>query len=62
MRVCYIILLAHEITDTCIFILGTVNCLKFYQDKYMFSASEDGSVCVWNCTTWECVYQLNGHR
>jgi protein MAK11 len=28
----------------------------------MLSASEDGTICVWKCKTWECEKVLKAHR
>ncbi|KAG8228251.1 hypothetical protein J437_LFUL015054 [Ladona fulva] len=41
---------------------GTITYLGFYGQTHMFSASEDGSLCVWRVGSWECTKVLKGHR
>ena len=40
---------------------GTINCLEFYQQGYLFSGSDDGNICVWNTRTWKCEKTLKAH-
>ena len=49
----------------CIFhsyLLGSITCLTFHNDTHMLSASEDRTICVWECRTWDCLKTLKGHR
>ncbi|KAJ7385113.1 p21-activated protein kinase-interacting protein 1-like protein [Desmophyllum pertusum] len=41
---------------------GTITCLAFHNNTHMLSASEDRTICVWECRTWECLKTLKGHR
>lgn len=41
--------------------LGTVTCVEFYHQSYLFSGSDDGTVCVWNTRTWKCEKTLKAH-
>jgi len=41
---------------------GSITCLTFYNNTHMLSASEDHTICVWECRTWECLKTLKGHR
>lgn len=41
---------------------GSVTWIEFYKGKHMFSASEDGSICIWKTFTWECLKTLRGHK
>lgn len=41
---------------------GTITCLTFHNSTHMLSASEDNTICVWECCTWECLKTLKGHR
>ncbi|CAL1540855.1 unnamed protein product [Lymnaea stagnalis] len=41
---------------------GTVNCLTFYGTSHMFSASEDGNICMWKSKNWEMLRTLKGHK
>ncbi|XP_003388740.1 PREDICTED: p21-activated protein kinase-interacting protein 1-like [Amphimedon queenslandica] len=42
---------------------GTINYLLFQDDgKYLYSASDDGSVCVWSTHDWQCLHVLKGHK
>ena len=45
-----------------LFIIGTITCLTFHNSTHMLSASEDNTICVWECRTWECLKTLKGHR
>jgi len=39
-----------------------VYCLAALDDDAMVSGSGDGSIKVWDPTTWECIQTLEGHR
>lgn len=41
---------------------GTITCLAFCNDSHMLSGSEDGTICIWECKSWECLKILKGHR
>lgn len=41
---------------------GAITELEFYKNKYLFSASEDASICCWNMATVSCDKKLKGHR
>ncbi|XP_028404624.1 p21-activated protein kinase-interacting protein 1-like isoform X2 [Dendronephthya gigantea] len=41
---------------------GTITCLAFCDTSHMLSGSEDGTICVWECKTWDCLKVLKGHR
>lgn len=42
---------------------GTVTALEFLRSAYLFSASEDGNICIWNSRkSWECEKVLRGHK
>ena len=39
---------------------GTVNCLAFH-GSHLLSGSDDGTICVYQCGSWECLKILKGH-
>lgn len=41
---------------------GSVTEIAFSGTTHMLSASEDGTICVWSCKSWECIKILKGHR
>ncbi|XP_076319996.1 p21-activated protein kinase-interacting protein 1-like isoform X2 [Tachypleus tridentatus] len=41
---------------------GTVNCLEFLDSSHLISGSEDGTICVWTTSNWQCVKTLRGHK
>lgn len=41
---------------------GTINVLEFWRSSYLFSASDDGNIGVWNAKTWQCEKTLRGHK
>ncbi|GFR91412.1 p21-activated protein kinase-interacting protein 1-like [Elysia marginata] len=41
---------------------GTVNKIVFYGNNHMFSASEDGTICLWKTKNWEMMRTLKGHK
>ncbi|XP_073252520.1 p21-activated protein kinase-interacting protein 1-like isoform X2 [Porites lutea] len=41
---------------------GSITCLTFHNNTHMVSASEDNTICVWECRTWDCLKTLKGHR
>lgn len=41
---------------------GTITCMQFVKSTHMLSGSEDGTVCIWNCKTWDCDRELKGHK
>ena len=40
---------------------GTVTCLAFH-GQHLLSGSEDGTICVYQCGTWECQKVMKGHN
>lgn len=40
---------------------GDILDIQFH-DKYMFSASEDHSICLWRTKDWEYIKTLKGHK
>lgn len=41
---------------------GAVTCLEFFEDSYLFSGSDDCSICIWRVSDWENVHILGGHK
>jgi protein MAK11 len=41
---------------------GAVTSLKFVGTTHLLSASEDGAVCIWRTSDWECLHILGGHK
>ncbi|XP_015783538.1 p21-activated protein kinase-interacting protein 1-like [Tetranychus urticae] len=41
---------------------GTINCLKFINDSYLISGSEDSTLCVWTTSNWNVIKTLKGHK
>ncbi|KAH9523496.1 p21-activated protein kinase-interacting protein 1-like protein [Bulinus truncatus] len=41
---------------------GTVNSINFFGSNHMFTASEDGTICIWKFRTWEILRTLKGHK
>ncbi|XP_003739050.1 p21-activated protein kinase-interacting protein 1-like [Galendromus occidentalis] len=41
---------------------GTINALKFFKNSHLFSASDDGTICVWDTGSWQCLKTLTGHK
>lgn len=41
---------------------GSITCLQFHGNGQMFSSSEDGTICVWKTSNWDCVKTLRGHK
>lgn len=48
--------------STLFLLTGTITWLEFYQEKLLASGSDDGTVCVWRCSNWECTHVLTGHK
>ena len=40
----------------------SLNCLRFYSSTHMISAGDDGELCIWRTSDWECLTQMRGHR
>ena len=47
---------------SCFALPGSITCLCFYKDTHLFSASEDRTICIWKCGSWDRVHTLTGHR
>lgn len=41
---------------------GSLTCLQFFKSSHLFSASEDGTFCIWSRATWECLKTFRGHK
>uniref|UniRef100_K1QB91 p21-activated protein kinase-interacting protein 1-like protein n=1 Tax=Magallana gigas TaxID=29159 RepID=K1QB91_MAGGI len=41
---------------------GSLTCLQFFNSSHLFSASEDGTFCIWSRATWECLKTFRGHK
>ena len=41
---------------------GAITELEFYKNKFLFSASEDQTICVWNMSSVNCDKKLKGHK
>ena len=63
-EVIHVINMKHRVdTGTLISHTGTITALEFLRSAYLFSASEDGNICIWNTKKqWECEKILRGHQ
>ena len=41
---------------------GAINWLVFFNSTHLFSASDDRTISIWECGTWDCIHQLTGHK
>ena len=41
---------------------AAVNCLAFCGESHLISAAEDGSLCIWRTSDWECLLTMRGHK
>ena len=41
--------------------IGTITCMDFYQQTNFLSGAADGSICIWDATTWDLLKTLKGH-
>lgn len=42
---------------------GSITDLNFFGGSHLVSASEDQTVCIWECGgSWECLHMLKGHK
>lgn len=41
---------------------GAITELEFFKNKFLFSASEDNTICIWNMNTINCEKKLKGHK
>ena len=48
----------------CIFVsAGSITDLNFFGGSHLVSASEDQTICIWECGgSWECLHMLKGHK
>ena len=44
------------------YVAGTITCLEFYGHTHLLSGSEDGSICIWGISSWDCLKVLRGHK
>ena len=42
-------------------LIGTITCVEFFHQGFLFSGSDDGNICVWNTKTWNCEKTLKAH-
>src|SRR5699024_6699597 len=62
-EVIHLINIKHRIeTGTLISHSGTITALEFLRSAYLFSASEDGQICIWNTRNWQKEKTLRGHK
>jgi protein MAK11 len=41
---------------------AAITALQFYSRKYLLSASEDATICIWRTRDWECMATMKGHK
>jgi len=41
---------------------GSLTSLVFHKNTHLLSASEDGSICIWRTSDWECLKVLKAHK
>ena len=41
---------------------GAVSSLRFYGESHLISAGEDGELCIWRTSDWECLLRMHGHK
>jgi protein MAK11 len=41
---------------------GSITTMRFYGVSHMLSGGEDGTICIWRTSDWECLKVLKGHR
>jgi len=41
---------------------GAVSCLRFFGESHLISAGEDGELCIWRTSDWECLLRMKGHK
>ncbi|XP_046852981.1 p21-activated protein kinase-interacting protein 1-like [Xenia sp. Carnegie-2017] len=41
---------------------GSITCLSFCNETHLLSGCEDGTLCIWECKSWNCLKILKGHR
>ena len=41
---------------------GTINSIAFYQSSSMLTASDDGTICIWDTKDWVNLKTLKGHK
>ena len=41
---------------------GAVTCLRFFGESHLISAGEDGELCIWRTSDWECLTRMHGHK
>jgi len=43
-------------------LLGSITSLQFQDRTHLLSASDDGTICIWRTSDWECLKILKGHK
>ena len=38
------------------------HCLAFFHDSHLLSGGEDGELCIWRASDWECLLRMKGHK
>lgn len=62
-EVVHLINMKHRIdTGSLISHTGTITALEFLRSAYLFSASDDGNICIWNTKGWKLEKILAGHK
>jgi len=41
---------------------GTITCLTNFESQFLFSGSEDGTICIWKSGSWVCEKTLKAHQ
>ena len=41
---------------------GCPNCLRFFGTSHLLSGGEDGELCIWRTSDWECLVRMKGHK
>lgn len=41
---------------------GSITALKFFKSSHLLSASNDGTLCIWQTRDWMCLHIMGGHK
>ena len=36
--------------------------MRFFGESHLISAAEDGELCIWRTSDWECLTRMKGHK